>query len=307
MKSSRIGVVAAGLLCLAAGHAGSSGGTVEFGSDVEEFIRAARASKVPDASWMVPVWEVGENDSQAGKPGVPVEWVSFNRGKFTMGSDDDGKSFTTAKPTHEVTIEAFDMSKTLVTTEQYKECVIQLRCTEPDTGSYCNWEQEGRQRHPINCVDWDQANQYAEFQGARLPSESEWEYAAMSAGKRRKYPWGDGDANCDNAVMYGCVRGVGTMPVGSKPAGDTIEGLSDMVGNVWQWVGDMWHDSYAGAPTDGGAWQDEDTGSGPRRRVIRGGSFYSKDANFLRVEYRGRSGAWLRSPLTGFRLARSSR
>ena len=73
-------------------------------------------------------------DPSAGVPTKPVEWVTINGGKFTMGTDSGEKGFKNAKPIHEVAIKTFDMSKTDVTVEQYTECVIKGKCTEPDTG-----------------------------------------------------------------------------------------------------------------------------------------------------------------------------
>ena len=108
---------------------------------------------------------------------------------------------------------------------------------------------------------------YAEWLSAqtgaayRLPSESEWEYAAR-AGTATKYSWGNeigvNRANCD-----GCGSewdNARTAPVGSfRP---NAFGLYDMHGNLWEWVADCWNRSYAGAPTDGGAWLQR--GSAPR-------------------------------------------
>ncbi len=71
---------------------------------------------------------------------------------------------------------------------------------------------------------------------------------------------------------------------------------------IWQWVGDTWHDSYAGAPIDGSAWQD--AGSG---RVVRGGSFLYKVAGYLRADYRFYDFPGIRDDGIGFRLARSRR
>lgn len=233
----------------------------------------------PEVARGVPVVGIGPN---AGMPGQAVEWVPIPGGVFAMGAEGctNNNGVKIALPIHDVQINGFEMSKTLVTVEQYQECVIQGQCTEPSTSVpqmapearvLCNWGKEGRQRHPVNCVDWKQANQYARFKGARLPSESEWEYAARSGGKKRNYPWGNEEPTCDKAVMYGngdygCGSG-GTMPVCSKPAGNTDQGLCDMAGNVWQWVQNTYQDSYRGAPTDGGAF--EAAGS---RRVLRGGS-----------------------------------
>lgn len=253
-------------------------------------------------------------DPNLGKPVQPVEWVTIDgtdanplahwkacgEGKgFCMGTTNGNGD---ELPIREVTIKTFEMSKTAVTVEQYAECMIKGECTKPDTGRYCNWGKTGRERHPVNCVNWGQANQYAKFKNARLPSESEWEYAATSGGKNQKYPWGNEDATCERAVMYG-NGGYGcgnksTMDVCSKPAGNTAQGLCDMAGNVWEWVQDKYQDSYAQTPTDGKAFE----GAGSYR-VVRGGSFRDRDAARLRADNRslddpGSSG------LIGFRLAR---
>ena len=247
---------------------------------------------------------VAGNDPSAGVPSKPIEWVAINGGKFTMGTDSGEKGFEDAKPIHEVAIKTFDMSKTAVTVEQYAECVIKGGCTEPTTGDYCNWGVAGRQLHPVNCVDWDQASKYAKFKGGRLPSESEWEYAATSGGKNQKYPWGNDEPTCDKAVMYGnggygCGKN-STMPVCSKTAGNTAQGLCDMAGNVWQWVQDKYQYSYKGAPVDGSAV--EAAGS---YRVVRGGSFVSNGAGRLRADGRRYFGPGYGYGFVGFRLVRS--
>ncbi|HBB66228.1 MAG TPA: hypothetical protein DCZ93_02790 [Elusimicrobia bacterium] len=242
-------------------------------------------------------------DPADGVPIKPVEWVTISGGKFNMGTDSGQKGFEDIKSPHEVTIKTFYMAKTDVTIEQYAECIIKGRCTEPGTGEYCNWGKPGRQFHPVNCVDWDQAQAYAKFKDARLPSEAEWEYAATSSGRKQKYTWGNEEPTCDRAVMYGnggygCGAN-GTMPVCSKPAGNTAHGLCDMAGNVWQWVQDKYQESYAGAPVDGGAF--EGTGS---YRVVRGGAFFNGDAEILRAAYRGRNDPGGRYSFIGFRVVK---
>ena len=82
---------------------------------------------------------VAGNDPSAGVPTKPVEWVSIPGGKFTMGTDSEAPGFEDAKPAHEVMIKNFDMARTLVTVEQYAECVHKGRCTEPGSGNHCNW------------------------------------------------------------------------------------------------------------------------------------------------------------------------
>lgn len=240
----------------------------------------------------------------AGVPVNPVEWVSIGGGKFIMGNDDPHIEFRNAKPAHEVDIKAFYMSRTLVTVEQYAECVGEGRCTEPAAGGDCNWRKVGRWNHPVNCVSRDQADQFARFKGGRLPSEAEWEYAARSGGRNQLYPWGNEAATCARAVMHGdnyggCDTG-GTMPVCSKPGGNTAQGLCDMAGNVWQMTRDKYQDSYAGAPADGGAFESADPGC----TVLRGGSFGSDVPRYLRADYRSNDSLGGRIELTGFRLAR---
>ncbi|OGS29202.1 MAG: hypothetical protein A2218_04515 [Elusimicrobia bacterium RIFOXYA2_FULL_53_38] len=229
------------------------------------------------------------------EPATPIEWISISGGKFTMGTTSIEQGFEDAKPVREVTIKTFAMSKTDVTVAQYAECVIKGACMEPATGAYCNWGKAGRGNHPVNCVDWNQAKQYAKFKGARLPSESEWEYAATSGGRNQKYPWGNDKPTGELAVF----DTDSTMPVCSKPKGNTAQGLCDMSGNVWQWVQDTYQNSYAGAPVDGSAV--EGTGS---RRVLRGGSFFHFVARYLRVDNRNYFDPGVRDLSFGFRLAR---
>ena len=231
-----------------------------------------------------------------------VEWVRIPGGSFNMGSND---GYPNEKPVHRVTVPTFEMTKTQVTVEQYKACVDAGACTAPNSGGSCNWGQSDRGKHPINCVDWHQAQAYAKWAGGRLPTEAEWEYAARSGGRDWKYPWGNENATCERAVISeggdGCGRD-STWPVCSKPKGNTTQGLCDMAGNVWEWVQDWYHDSYNGAPTDGSAWE-RPTGS---FRVFRGGSWCGV-ARFVRAADRQYVVPGYRCAYLGLRLARSVR
>jgi formylglycine-generating enzyme required for sulfatase activity/thiol-disulfide isomerase/thioredoxin len=235
-----------------------------------------------------------------GKAGI--EWVRIPGGSFEMGST-DGESYE--KPVHTVRIRTFDLMKTEVTVGQYRACVRAGACTEPDVGFDCNYEESGREDHPVNCVDWNQVQAFATWAGGRLPTEAEWEYAARSGGKKRKYPWGNEKPTCAHAVMteFAGRKGCGkkrTWPVCSKRRGNSRHGVCDLAGNVWEWVQDSWHDSYRGAPSDGSAWAWEGGNIGVRR----GGSWYS-DASWMRAAVRRWKGHADTSGVDGFRLARS--
>jgi formylglycine-generating enzyme required for sulfatase activity len=92
---------------------------------------------------------------------------------------------------------------------------------------------------------------------------------------------------------------VETAPVGQFPA--NAFGLHDMHGNLWEWVQDVWHDNYAGAPGDGSAWL---TGGDQSNRVLRGGSWFDAP-QYLRSAYRYRNWPDNRIDVTGFRIART--
>ena len=242
---------------------------------LEKLARKASSAAIPE-------------QATAGKAGI--EWVRIPGGSFMMGSDD----WPDAKPRHEVALKTFQMAKTLVTNKQYQACVWEGACTPPENyGDNFNGDNQ-----PVVGVDWNQAKAFSEWVGGRLPSEAEWEYAARSAGKDWKHPWGNEDAACGRAVILGC--GSATAPVCSKPAGNTRQGLCDMAGNAWEWTQDWYHGSYHGAPTDGGAWENP----AGALRVNRGGSWFN-GADFARSANRFNTDPGNRLKVfVGFRPAR---
>ena len=199
--------------------------------------------------------------SKRGKAGV--RWIAIPGGSFKIGVP-TGR--VAERQVHTVKLRRFFMTRTEVTVVQYRACVRAGKCTKPNTDDNNNWGKKGMGRHPINGVDWYQARAFCRWVGGRLPSEAEWEYAARSAGRPWRFPWGDAPATCERAVFddkktrvgsgkytAGCGRDR-TWPVCSKPKGNTAQGLCDMAGNVAEWIEDCWHRSYAGGPTDGSAW-----------------------------------------------------
>ena len=211
--------------------------------------------------------------AQATEGMAGIQWVAIPGGKFTMGYGNEMHG-----PEHGVTIKSFQLAKTLVTNKQYKACVAASICSTAT--SYGSAFEGGDQ--PVVGVDWNQAKAFSEWVGGRLPSEAEWEYAARSAGKNQAFPWSDGNATCDRAVIAGCNH-TATSPVCSKPQGNTAQGLCDMVGNVWEWTQDWSHASYIGAPSDGSAW----VNPAGEYRVARGGCYVSYAWNGRRITGQG--------------------
>jgi formylglycine-generating enzyme required for sulfatase activity len=132
----------------------------------------------------------------------------------------------------------------------------------------------------------------------RLPTEAEWEYACR-AGSTTRWFFGDDVSLLGEYAWYRANSRNTTHPVGGKKP--NAWGLYDMLGNVWEWCQDVWHDDYQGAPQDGSAWL---AGDGSVR-VLRGGS-WNFDARSARSAERNRPDPRLRYVSDGFRAAMSA-
>jgi formylglycine-generating enzyme required for sulfatase activity len=286
------------------------------------------------------------------------EMIVVPAGDFTMGSSAEEKSWAASHggsmeavadeaPQHRVSLPSFALGEYDVTRGEYAAFV---RETKYPAGDGCGsgraifkwekdpkmtWENPGMTqtgRDPVVCVSWHDAKAYIAWLNGkvrrnvsaagegpyRLPSESEWEYAAR-AGTTTKFYWGDdvsgAPAHAWLNANSGCTKvnglfcdGGQTHPVGAKPP--NAFGLYDMAGNIWQWTEDCYDDSYAPAPADGRA--NETPSSDPQSkdhqgnclRVDRGGSWMFP-AWLLRAATRQRDPDENRSVIIGFRVART--
>ena len=228
------------------------------------------------------------------------ELVVIPAGRFRRGCVSGRDCEDDERPVHEVEVASFALGVYEVTFEEYD---VFAEATGRDRPNDRGWGRGGR---PVIYVSWEDATAYAEWlsdeTGARyrLPSESEWEYAAR-AGSTTRYSWGD-DIGWSRANCRGCGSrwdGDETAPAGSFTA--NAWGLHDMHGNVWEWVEDCSYANYARAPRDGSAWT---TGGDCGRRVLRGGSWGNVPRS-VRSADRGRNAAGVRSAIFGFRVART--
>ncbi len=190
----------------------------------------------------------------------PEDMVLVPAGEFFAGCNEevDSECLADEKPGGPRELPAFSIDRTEVTLAAYRACVEAETCSKPDQGEGCNWGESERERHPVNCVDLDQATAYCAWRGARLPTEWEWEKAARG-NDGRKYAWGNEPVDCRRAVIdegsgSACGLGDTTFEVGSKPEGASPYGALDLIGNVWEWTSSIREGS-----------------SSP---VVRGGAFY---------------------------------
>ena len=217
-------------------------------------------------------------------------------GSFEMGSNE---MFEFEKPVHPVTLRsAFYIGVNEVTFAQWDACVDQGGCQHRpnDRGA-------GRGERPVTDIHWDDANAYAAWLSVRtgkryrLPTESEWEFAAR-AGTTTSYSWGRA-VEVDKANCNGCNPQPRrqTTPVGQFPP--NALGLHDMAGNAAEWVADCWADNYRAKPRDGSAFATP----GCRERVLRGGSF-NNDPRYLRSAARFKYESNVRFYTNGLRVVR---
>jgi len=272
------------------------------------------------------------------------ELVVIPPGSYIMGAPADEPGFSVIEgPQRRVNIHAFAAGKFDVTRGEWAAFASATKRVTPPGCSWspsykgepdASWQHLGfaqNDAHPVVCVTWKDTQDYVRWLARRtghtyrLLTEAEWEYAAR-AGTTTAYPWGS--AASHEYANYGLDKGFGTgrasgrdqwvftSPVGSFPP--NAFGLTDMHGNVLQWVQDCFAPSYDGLPADGSAFEtviqlkligdlaDMTGKSSCAYRMLRGGDWADPPAE-IRSAFRNfglASGE--RSGGIGFRVARNS-
>jgi cysteine-rich repeat protein len=151
----------------------------------------------------------------------------------------------------------------------------------------------------MNCVTWYEAFAFCIWDGGRLPTSAEWNYAAAGGTEERTYPWSSPPANDHIDASYAVFAPAEQVaPVGSKsPKGDGKYGQSDLGGNVWEWLQD-WYAPYASTCMDCADLVPSVD------RALRGGSFYD-DASYLVTSTIDAYDPTYRVDYIGFRCART--
>lgn len=239
------------------------------------------------------------------------EMVVMPAGDFLMGLNEDRFASLSAeydeflrpwllheRPQHRVTVRAFAIGKFEVTQEQWEAVMGASQSEFTGIGTPPS-NLKGRQLPEL--VSWVSAKEFVKKLSVktgktyRLPSEAEWEYAAL-AGSQANYSFGDDQLQLTRFAWFVSNSAKTMHPVGGKLP--NAFGLYDMHGNVWEWTEDCWNKSYEGAPSDGSAWIRGDC----TLRVGRGGT-WGDQPQFLRAGFRGGL-LTIRSSGSGFRIAR---
>ncbi|QUR69270.1 ergothioneine biosynthesis protein EgtB [Mycobacterium spongiae] len=272
----------------------------------------------------------------AGRPGVAGTSVAVPGGSFVLGVDvgTEPYSLDNERPAHTVDVPAFRIGRVPVTNGEWQQFIDDGGYAQPQWWSTRGWKHRqhagltapqfwnsgGRTRtrfghvedipddEPVQHVTYFEAEAYAAWAGARLPTEIEWEKACAwdpATNTRRRFPWGSEVPSEEPAANVAARANLGgsslrPAPVGAYPAGASAYGAEQMLGDVWEWTTSplrpwpgfvpMIYERYSQPFFDGDY------------RVLRGGSWAVEPA-ILRPSFRNWDHPYRRQIFSGVRLA----
>ncbi|UQA54559.1 formylglycine-generating enzyme family protein [Polyangium aurulentum] len=158
---------------------------------------------------------------------------------------------------NEATVGDFCLDTTEVTAKDYAACVDAKKCNENfvNCAPESTYKKEGKEDHPMVCVDFQQAIDYCAAQGKRLPTDEEWEWAARGGPEGRLFPWGN-DEPKDQLCWSGKGARKGTCSVKEHPGGASAQGLLGLAGNVFEWTTNRLDSRGKDRVGRGGSWRD---------------------------------------------------
>ncbi len=254
------------------------------------------------------------------------EFLPVRGGRYVIGCDDDPDGWDNERKAHEVELAPYAIARKPVTNAAFAAFVesggyaddrlwsepgrswrVQMQAAHPfhwrrADGGWERWTLGGwtplDPAHPVAHVSWHEAQAFAAWAGARLPTEAEWEAAAGGAGQKRRWPWGDqpdGGADANLALRHG-----DTSPCGGAAAPC---GAEDMAGNVWEWTASPFAPWPGFAPDAYRGYSEPWFGDG--HRVLRGGCWIT-DPAMARTTFRNWFEPHVRTFPSGVRLARDA-
>ena len=270
---------------------------------------------------------IGRRPLPQGRP-IAGERVFVAGGPFVLGVGAAGEPFSldNERPAHTVDVAPFWIGRVPVSNREWSGFVADGGYRRPDLWSARGWEHrveaglerpkfqaaDGTRRRfgveedvppdePVQHVCYFEAEAFARWSGARLPTEIEWEKACAwdpAAGARRAWPWGPAAPTADLANLGG--HGLRPAPVGAYPAGASAYGAEQMIGDVWEWTS-----------SDFGPWPGfvpmiyrrySEPFFGGDYKVLRGGS-WAVAPTAIRPSFRNWDHPVRRQIFTGVRLA----
>ncbi len=210
---------------------------------------------------------ISKFEKTAGASQPPEGMVLIPAGvfEFMAGNTDQFIPYPVQKKSIPVKMSSYYMDKYPVTNREYYEFIQESNYKTADTSNYLKHWKHGKypeelRDHPVVYVSLADAQAYAHWAGKRLPTETEWQYAAQG-NDGRKWPWGNEflSRRCNNALGHSTA--VKAFPKGRSPFG-----IYDMVGNVWQFTQDVY---------DNGTYYFV---------MMKGGSFYKPTSSWWYVK-----------------------
>jgi gamma-glutamyl hercynylcysteine S-oxide synthase len=265
----------------------------------------------------------------AGRAGPAGTSVLVPGGPFVLGvnGSDEPFSLDNERPAHVVDVPAFRIGRVPVTNGEWQQFIDDGGYAQSRWWSARGWEHrknadlsapqfwhvDNRTRtrfghveeipadEPVQHISYFEAEAYAAWAGARLPTEREWEKACAwdpQRSMRRRFPWGSEEPSPAYANLGGDA--LRPAPVGAYPRGASAYGVEQMLGDVWEWTSSelapwpgftpMIYDRYS-EPFFGGDY-----------RVLRGGS-WAVESNIVRPSFRNWDHPYRRQIFSGLRLA----